>query len=628
MILGAARGWYWVSLIEVWRGDEAQHYSYVQQLASGRGPPIVGVDRISDEAAALYKQSATNGFRPTDATSDPMDPRYGPSFQQYEGGQGPVYYAVLSVPFRLAKNLGTSDRLLMLRLVSMLILLSSVPLTWLLARITFPWMPQVWIAAPALLILFQAFNFNGSGLSNDALVTPLGLLALIGVVWVRRSGFRLRLAIATGGSFGLALVTKATALAIVPALLTGFVAAVVRQRPSWSRTLGWAALASLAAAMPVMPWLLWLKQAYPRSSATTQFNRILGGIIGRYSWGRGTLFRYLGSVTSSLFNAEPRPSYEPYSMILLGAAAASAAAGIAAALRRRDGDCTFALGWLALAAPLGFAVMAWFVAMVLDGYGVVQGRYLGPLTPALALLIAAGAFTVLRPRFALFTLTLLATVMLTMEIGLDISYVGTYYLRSLPVPGSAPVIVQDFGDAYVLGMTVEVMSRCPATLIGFAFKGAGQELTNRPVSVAVTTGEGVVSAPRIATEPLSGASMSFYRLDRLKGSFQISVGGPAVAISTQERVAEVGLVGTRGDPVALLYCPSRDPASVRFAQLHHPQHPDLPLSFVTGWPVGWALATRVLLVFSLVFALSGSWKGVVQRAARSESGGASPPGSS
>ena len=61
VVLAAARGLYWVGILEIWRGDEAQHYSYVQQIAEGEGIPVIGVDHISDDAALLYR-----GYRGAD----------------------------------------------------------------------------------------------------------------------------------------------------------------------------------------------------------------------------------------------------------------------------------------------------------------------------------------------------------------------------------------------------------------------------------------------------------------------------------------------------------------------------------------------------------------------------------
>ena len=51
VVVAATRGLFWVAIIDVWRGDEHQHYSYIQDLAEGRGLPVLGVDRITDEVA-------------------------------------------------------------------------------------------------------------------------------------------------------------------------------------------------------------------------------------------------------------------------------------------------------------------------------------------------------------------------------------------------------------------------------------------------------------------------------------------------------------------------------------------------------------------------------------------------
>ncbi len=57
--------------------------------------------------------------------------------------------------------------------------------------------------------------------------------------------------------------------------------------------------------------------------------------------------------------------------------------------------------------------------------------------------------------------------------------------------------------------------------------------------------------------------------------------------------------------MARVYCDAEDPAAVRFAQLFHPQHPDLPLDLVRRWPRAWALVGAVAAAVALAGAAGG-----------------------
>jgi 4-amino-4-deoxy-L-arabinose transferase-like glycosyltransferase len=597
---GAARGLYWVSVIEVWRGDEAQHYSYVEQLATGGGLPVLGVDHVSDEATLVYRRSATNGYAATDFPPIGSDPRWGAPAEQYEAGQGPSYYALLALPFRLAAGWDVGARLFLLRAVSLLLLLTALPLTWLLARAVVPGRPAAWLLAPALLGSWQGFNVAGSGLSNDALVTPLALAALTAAAWAYRRGPTLPLAAAAGTALGLAVLTKPSALVLALPTAAFAVAAALRHRPRPLRALAWLALAGATAAAPVLPWLAWQRATYAPSSVTVEFNRLLGEIIGQYPWGRDTALFYLRSALQSLFNhGDFRPRWEPYSLGLLGVVALAAVAGIVAGCVRHRRDEALGIGVLASAFPLGFATMAALVVLALDGYGSIAGRYLGPALPAGAVVIACGALLALGRRAGVAAVLVVIAVALTAEVEHDHTYVRTLYLRGLPVEGSAPAIVQDQGGAFLADPVVRVDSPCPTTAVGLAFLGSV------PTAVEVRSGGRVVRAPRIAAEPLAaGTALASYRVDA-SGAFEVAVTAPQVAVSRRDREPRLALAGAPGDPVARVSCPAEDPEAVRFAQLHGPFHPDLPLGWVLGWPRAWAAAGRVAAVLAAAWALSG-----------------------
>lgn len=612
VLAGAARGAWWVAHIEIWRGDEAQHYAYVEQLATGGGIPVVGRDTVGEDAVALYLRSTSNGYAAGDNPPTPEVAAWGAPVEQYEGGQGPTYYALLVLPYRLTEGLPTEARLLVLRTLSMLLLLTTVPVTWLLARAILPDQPVAWVLAPALWVTWQGVNVGGSGLSNDALVTPLAAGAAAAVAWAWRRGPTLPLAAAAGTAAGLAVVTKATALVLALPLAALAVGALLRHRTHPARAAAWIAVGGVTAAVPVVPWLLWQQRTYAPSSATEEFNGIIGPIIGQRAFGLDTAVYYLHSTVQSLFShADFRPPWERYGLLLLGVVAIAAIAGIVVAVGRRRGDEAFGLAVLAAGFPVGFVTMTAVVVVLLDGYGSVTGRYLNPVLPGAAVVIAGGALLALGRRAGVLAVAVVAATALTLEIEHDRTYLRSIYLRGLPVAGLAPAISQERGGAFAADPVVTVTPGCPARLVGLAFRGD-------PPPAVTAAGS---AAPLVATEALAaGVVMASYVVDA-SAPFEVAVTAPEVAISPADRHPAIALRDRPGDPVIRVSCPARDPESVRYAQTHDPLHPDLPYRAVAAWPVAWAVLGWTLAGLALAATAAGR----ISAAARRRRTGTPPP---
>jgi len=128
----------------------------------------------------------------------------------------------------LGHHWGVEASLLVVRLATVLLALVTVPLTWLLARRLFPRRPAVWLLAPALLVTISGLSFGS--VTNDALVLTLGAAATVATLralsrpdrwWTMGSGFLV----------GLTLVTKTSALGLVPFLGLAVLAWLIVIRP-------------------------------------------------------------------------------------------------------------------------------------------------------------------------------------------------------------------------------------------------------------------------------------------------------------------------------------------------------------------------------------------------------------
>lgn len=606
VVVAAARGGYWAGVATVWHRDEPQHYAYVDSIAAGKGLPVIGEDQVPLEVTQLAKASVTGGWGPTDVSASPDDPGWGVFTEQYEAGQGPFYYALLALPLRALDGLDVTTRVLLLRLLSVLLTLPAVPLAWLLGRRLFPGLPEVGVLAAGVLVVWQGFNAGGATILNDALVLPLGLAALLAVARAMERPSWLD-GLWLGTSFGLAILTKATAVVLLAPLALGVAGVIIRHRDRPGAVLGWLGTAGLAAGACVLPWLLWQRVAYQGESPVDRFNELLGPILGpARSFGPETLGGYWRTVHAGLFElgvfSQP---YHPHALLPLGMAAFCALAGVVALLRRGEHRGARRLLWLTVTPPLAFITMALVIRLALQGIGGMDGRYLQPVLGVFALVIAAGASALLGPRLARIAVLGFVAVTLTLEVGVVDNYLTNWYLNGLHTQGQAPVVNQSQADRYQAPRRLEVQSPCPVTLIGVGLVGTP------PGQLVVGSGAAgqTQTAPGVAIDALSGeVVMGFYRPETPLAQFTLDLPAltPAlIPVADDERESALRYEGG-GDPVARLYCSSADPAGSRFQQTFWPQHPDWPLGLVQGWPRAWAIAAWGALAVTFLAKLARS----------------------
>ncbi len=613
VVVGGARGLYWVAVSNLWQTDEGQHYGYVRSLARGDGIPVIQEDRVPAEVLALTKLDPVGGTASRDVSASPLDNRWGAAREQYEGGQGPPYYALLAPAFRLAVDLGPLERLYVLRALTMALTLATVPLTYLLARALLPARDAVWPLAPAVVVTWQAFNASGATVNNDALVLPLATATLLGVARALRHGPGPLRGLLTGLAAGAAVVTKASAVVIAgPALLLAL-AAVVRHRRRPGAVAVWALLGAAGAAAPVLPWLHWQREVYGSpGGAVERFNEVLSATLGRpRPFTAATVRDHWDFAAAGLFGQEFLGPVG-YHTLVLGLVAGAGAVGVVAALARRRRRDALVLVLLAAALPLAFATMVAVVHLALGGVGSVAGRYLHAVLPLLAVLVAGSAVTALGRRGGTVAVAVLAAVTLQAEVALADRYVEGLYQRGLPVPGAAPAVAQEQADRYGPLPPVVVDPPCPATLVGLAFP------EEPPRALALAAGEQPARpAARVAEEDLGGLTWGYYDTGGLAETFTVTAAGaPYASVSDADREPSLALDGEQGDPVARVYCAVADADDVRFAQLFV-QHPPLSHDVVTGWPRGWSTASWLVAALTAAVAMAAAVLGASPPPARS-----------
>ena len=583
ILVGLLRGGFWVAVTEVMSPvDEVAHADYVVAMAEHGRPPKVGRDRVDDRLLEVAKISATSPWRPSPITADDRDPRWGAFRESYEGVQPPLYYAVLAAPWKVLHGYGPVATLYILRTVTLLLAVSTIPLTWLLARELFPERPEVAVGATAALAFVGGFNANVANITNDALVMPLATAALWLTARTWNRGFSFSSALGVGGLVGLSVLAKTTGLVVVPLVALGALGALWTRGVVFRRYLAWGAQAGAAAAAVVVPWLLWNRATYHAWSASEAVDKITGPLQPPIPRTLHGIVTHLKSAVTAFWTPQLAVGRIGHAAVFwtVGGAVLLLAAAIVHLRRRRATRDALALAWMATALPLALLTMIGIIAGVFGGSSSVVGRHLYPALPALLVAITAAACTVFRRRgLGLVALAALVAVGLTFERADDNRYLLGTYTRGV-VNGLTPVTGNDRGDGAVTGpLTIHLEANCKIGGVSVEFAGA----PNPPTA--------------ITREDPGGGTFAFYGVPAHTSTYDLVVpAGTKVAATT---------TGHTAVPVASAYCEQPHAAQHRFNALFHPQHPDWPLAAAKAWPTMWAAVGWLLLAAAAALTIRG-----------------------
>ncbi len=606
VLAGAARGGWWAATADLWHRDEAQHYAYVLSVAEGRGVPTIGEDLVDVEVLELAKRSPTNGTSANGLPADVDEPAWNALREQYEGGQGPLYYAALAAVAAPLDHLPPEDRVLVLRLVSVALTLVTVPLTAWLARLLFPRSPRAGVLAALILVAVQGFNTAGATINNDALVVPLATGALVAAAHSWRLGPSSPSTAWAAVCLGAALVTKPTAVVVAPLLVVALCAVVVRHRPRISAVLAHLAAGSAIVGIIAVPWFLEQAVRYAPEGSVARFNRILDPILGDpRPFEPATVMQYLRGASSGLFELDAyRHPYGSYMLAASAVLGAAALAGLAVWTARRHREELGVALVIVASAPAAFAVMVVLTQVALGGVGTIDGRYLHALLPLHAVLVGAAAVSALR-RAAPAAVLGAAALLLWVEVDVDRAYVERVYLDDLVLPGLAPAVDQTYADALAPVSGFSIDAGCPVRGIGLALEGDRPERTTLRASSA----PGVPLRSSVTVPVVGRIQRVVYALPPSSAT-TISVGVQApgdlrMPVSTDDRSPAVQLADGSGDPVVQVLCAADAPEAERFAQSHGALHPPLTYAAVTAWPLVWACAATAGAVLAGLAALTG-----------------------
>jgi 4-amino-4-deoxy-L-arabinose transferase-like glycosyltransferase len=254
--------------------DENSHFGYAQRLSES-------FDLPGDSNRKLFstEQELAQGGSNSDQTAGVLQTKPEWSVQAYRrwqaaearlpagarddgGGPNPAstnppLYYLYEAPAYLAGSGGDIfDRLYLMRLWSALLALVTVTATWLLAGELFGPRRPLQLVAAAVAGLQPMVTFLSAAVTPDSLLFALWSLALWLGVRILKRGLTAANGVALLAAVGLAVVTKASSYALVPAALLALGVGAYRLRVAGRRRAVLVAIALLAFAVPVGGWLV------------------------------------------------------------------------------------------------------------------------------------------------------------------------------------------------------------------------------------------------------------------------------------------------------------------------------------------------------------------------------------
>ena len=294
----------WALLVPPFQApDEQSHAGYIQSLVEGpglpgdAGRPLFSSEQQAAQEAANSDQTAANlAARPewnalawqrwqrTDA-GRPGASRSDGGGPNPAGSNPPLFYLYDSVPYALTSGSDFFSRVTAMRIAAMLWLLVTVMGAWLLAGEVFTRDRLLQLVAASVAGLLPMVTFVSAQIGPDGQLYALWSLALWLGVRILKRGATPVSAAALLGVTGLAIVTKATSYALLPAALLALAIALWRLRDRRGEAVRVAGAAGAALLVPIVAWVL----------AARLLNHAVAAQVSGSSGGGGTNLRQFAS---------------------------------------------------------------------------------------------------------------------------------------------------------------------------------------------------------------------------------------------------------------------------------------------------------------------------------------------
>lgn len=183
--------------------DEPAHYNYIAHVASTGQLPVL---QVGDWDLPALERLKASRFPPESSVEA----------IRYESHQPPLYYLLMVPVYRATDGMARDDRVVVLRLASVVFGSLVVLAVYRAGALAFPsmgWLPPMAAGIAAFIPMHTA---NTATVNNDTLAELLASVTLLTLLTGLRRGFGDRHALILGALFGLLLLTKVTTYAFVP----------------------------------------------------------------------------------------------------------------------------------------------------------------------------------------------------------------------------------------------------------------------------------------------------------------------------------------------------------------------------------------------------------------------------
>jgi hypothetical protein len=417
--------------------DEPSHFAYVQLLAetgtlpssqdAGFSPEEQTILRDLDQTQVEWHPEATTISSPEQVAqlredlALPLD-RAGPGGAGVAATEPPGYYALETIPYVLGSGGTLLDSLALMRLLSALLAGITAMFTFLFVREALPGARWAWIVGGLGAALTPLLGFTSGAVTPDAMLFAVSAAIFYCLARAFRRGLTRRLAAATGALIALGFLTKVNFVGLAPGVMLGLVVLGfrgIRAEPSAQRSKRAFDAMAIAIAIAVSPVCLYaaynLIVGHPALGIVSSAFHLVSGHESvlheiSYIWqfylprlpGMQSDFPGLSTIRQLWLNRAvglygwldttfPQSVYQfaLIPVLLIAALAARSLVASRAALRAR-------LPELGVYTAMSVGLMALIggdsnLHRTLEGAGYAQPRYLMPLLPLAAVVLALAA---------------------------------------------------------------------------------------------------------------------------------------------------------------------------------------------------------------------------------------------
>jgi hypothetical protein len=277
--------------------DEPSHVAYVKELAEGRlpahGEPLSSAERLALlgvhlQRVAEHPQRQTISSRAQQQTLERdlavagQEPTGGGDGGGVAASQPPLYYALEVIPYSIGAGGTLLDRIELMRLLSALMGGLTALFAFMFVRELLPRLRWAWAVGGLGVALAPLLGFMSGAVNPDAMLFAVSAVLFYCLARGFRRGLTRRGAICIGTVVAIGFATKLNFVGLAPGALLGLVVLSVRS----ARSLGRSVYVSLAVALAVAvaPPLVYVL-AHVASGAST-----LGIVSSAFALKRGTVW--------------------------------------------------------------------------------------------------------------------------------------------------------------------------------------------------------------------------------------------------------------------------------------------------------------------------------------------------